>query len=281
MQFDYILDIIVRQIVQYPLDFAAFIWFLICWAGYTYIIDNYLRGLHGLSARMHLYRVQWMTAALVRDNRMVEINIIKNIQSSVSFMASTAILIIAGLLAMLSASNMALSIIKQIPFAQSQSKIVWYTKVFVLVYLFIYSFFKLTWSLRQMNYCAIMIGAMPLAKTPHEVEENLPSARRTAMVATMAAKEMNRGIRAYYFGIAVLVWLVNPTLFLFASFWVMHILYTREFRSEIAKVLNMPSKVSMDGHHAKAMDVPEEEAKKEETPGNPAIKTYDLPHGQS
>lgn len=243
MSFDYIFEIILRQIIQYPLDFSAFVWFSVCWIGYTYVVDNYLRGLRGLSARMHLYRVQWMTMALQRESRVVEINIIKNIQSSVSFLASTSILIIAGLLAMASSSSMAISIIKQIPFAQQPSKIVWYTKIFILVYLFVYSFFKLTWSLRQMNYCAIMIGALPFVSDPHLVQEYIPSARRTAMVATMAAKDMNRGIRAYYFGIAVFVWLINPTFFILATLWVMLVLYRREFKSEVIKVMNMPSKL--------------------------------------
>lgn len=244
MFFDYIIEIICRQMALYPLDFTAFFWFLVCWTGYTYVVDNYLRGFRGLSARMHLYRVQWMTMALQRENRMVEISIIKNIQSSVSFLASTAILIIAGLLAMVSSSSMAISIIKQIPFAEHSSKIVWYTKMFVLVYLFVYSFFKLTWALRQMNYCAIMIGAMPLVHNASDLQGYIPTARRTAMVATMAAKEMNRGIRAYYFGIAVFVWLINPILFILASLWVVLVLYRREFKSEVIKVMSMPSKLS-------------------------------------
>jgi uncharacterized membrane protein len=259
MSFDYVSEIFLRQMFLYPWDFAAFFWFLLCWLGYTYVVDNYLRGLRGLSARMHLYRVQWMTMALKRDNKVIETNIIKNIQSSVSFLASTAILIIAGLLAMLSASNVAMGIIKQMPFAEPQSKIVWYTKVFVLIYLFVYSFFKLTWSLRQMNYCAIMIGAMPVVETKQEMEDYIPTARRTAMVATMAAKDMNRGIRAYYFGMAVLIWLVPPGLFILASLWVVIILYRREFKSEIIKVMNMPSKLpgagdslqSIRGHSVK------------------------------
>ena len=237
MSFEYLLDITWRQVGESPFELLAFGWFLFCWFGYNLIIDNFLRSSRGLSSRMHLYRVQWMTSALSRDNRVLDGNILRNLQSSMSFFASTSILILAGLLALLGASNQALIIIKQIPFAVIPPKIVWYLKIFLLIFLFIYSFFKMTWSLRQLNYMCILVGAMP----PHDKEtsdEFIPTARRAAMIGTMAAKEMNRGLRAYYFAIAVLSWFVSPMLFIVSTGLVVYVLYRREFRSEIVTILS-------------------------------------------
>jgi uncharacterized membrane protein len=244
MSLEYFLEIFIRHIHHAPFDILALVWFLTCWFGYNIFVDNFLRSSRGLSARMHLYRVQWMIMALQRDNRVVETNIIQSYQSSISFFASTAIIIIAGLLAMLSSSATAIAIIKQIPFATASPKIIWYGKNFLLLYLFIYAFFKLTWALRQLNYCTIMIGALPIIKDPQKVYEYAPSARRVAMVATMAVKDMNRGIRAYYFAIAVLAWFLNPLFFILATGWVMVVLYRREFKSRVIHVLSMPARTS-------------------------------------
>lgn len=242
MSFEYLFEIIARHIRSAPYDFLALCWFLLCWFGYNTIIDSFLRGSRGLSARMHLYRVQWMMTALQRENRVVETNIIQTYQYSISFFASTSILIIAGLMAMLSSASTALEIIQQIPFSVMSPKAIWYGKNFLLMYLFIYAFFKLTWAIRQLNYSTIMIGALPLIKDPAKINEYLPSARRTATIVTMAVKDMNRGIRAYYFAIAVLGWFFNPFFFIVATAWVMIVLYRREYKSHVLHVLTMPAR---------------------------------------
>lgn len=244
MSTEYNIEVITKYIHLSPYDFIAFIFFLFGWVGYNWLMDNFMRSSRGLSARMHLFRVQWMITTLQRENRVVDTNVIQNYQSSISFLASTSILIIAGLLAMLSSSATAIAIIKQIPFSMPAPKIVWYLKNFLLIYLFIYAFFKLTWALRQLNYCIIMIGALPLTKDPAKTQEYAPSARRTAMVATMAARDMNRGIRAYYFAIAVLAWFINPFLLMISTAWVMIVLYRREFKSSILHVLALPARTN-------------------------------------
>jgi len=235
--------LLIENISQSPQDFIAFGWFLFCWIGYSVIVDNLVNSSRGLSARMHLYRIQWMSVLLTRDNRVVDTNVIGSLQQSIAFFASTAILIIAGFLAVLGASGTAINIIKKLPFASTPSMLLWYMKVMFMISLFIYAFFKLTWALRQLNYCTILIGAMPLAKR-QDTEEFMPSARRAAMVCTMAAKHMNRGLRTYYFSMAALSWFVNPWLMIIGSAWVVLVLYRREFRSHIVSVLNMPSEVT-------------------------------------
>lgn len=223
---------------KHPMEFIALAWFLFCWGSYNFITDNLVKSSHSLAARMHLYRIQWFATALKRENRMVDINIINGLQNSISFFASTSILIIAGLLAVLGASDTALSIIKQLPLALQTSKTLFYSKVIVLISLFVYAFFKHTWALRQLNYASILLGAMPL---PSESDEKyIPSSRRVAMICTQAAKHLNRGLRTYYFAIASLAWFINPWLFIIASGSIVLIMYRREYRSHIVKLLNLP-----------------------------------------
>jgi uncharacterized membrane protein len=239
MDFDFFLSTVWKDITASVVDLFALAWFLFCWFGYSAIVDNFVHSSHGLSARMHLYRIQWMTAALKRENRVVDINIISSLSQSISFFASTSILIIAGFLAILSATETAMDIIRELPFASQPTIMVWYIKISLMVSLFVYAFFKYTWSLRQLNYSAILIGAMPIPQD--NMDDFIPAARRAAMVATMSARHMNRGLRTYYFAMAALSWFLNPWLFIIGSGAVVWILYRREFSSDIVSVLNMPS----------------------------------------
>lgn len=228
-----------RYVSSSPIDIIALCWFVFCFYGYTHIVDNIVKSSRGLSARMHLYRVQWMTVTLGRENRVVDANIINSLSQSMAFFASTSVLIIAGMLAILSATDQALDIIRELPFATQPTIPIWYTRVGLLIVLFIYAFFKYTWALRQMNYCTILIGAMPIL--PENPLDHMPSARRAAMVITMAARHMHRGLRTYYFAMACLTWFLNPWFFMITTGAVVWILYRREFKSEIVNVLNMPS----------------------------------------
>jgi len=239
MDFDFFLFAFFRFLSNSLIDLIALCWFITLWAGYSMTIDKLIKGSHSLSARMHLYRVQWMHTSLKRENRIIDINIINSISQSTSFFASTSILIIAGFLAILSATDTALNIIRDLPFATQPTLPIWYTKVSLMIILFVYAFFKYTWSMRQLNYAAVLIGAMPLG--PIDVNQPSPLARQAATIVTMAGRHMNRGLRTYYYAIAALCWFISPWLFMIASGIVVWVLYRREFSSDIVQILNMPN----------------------------------------
>ncbi len=245
-------------------DLFALGWFLVCWIGYSVIVDNFITSSRGLSARMYLYRIQWMTNVLTRENRVVDVNIVSSLHQSISFFASTSILIIAGILAIVGSSDAALTVIRELPFASQPTLAIWYTKLGLMVILFVYAYFKYTWALRQLNYATILIGAMPLQKD--NMDDYIPASRRAAMVLTMAAKHMNRGLRTYYFALGGIAWLLNPWFFIIATTCIVWILYKREFDSDIVRVLNMPSeeKIFLSDSHYKTDLKNEKERVKEE-----------------
>jgi hypothetical protein len=107
---------------------------------------------------MHAYRALWARQMLQRDNRMVDTQIIANLMRSASFFASTTVLIIAGLIAVLGARERAMAVLADLPFAVASSTLLWDLKVLLLIVLFVYAFFKFTWAFRQYNYCLILVG---------------------------------------------------------------------------------------------------------------------------
>ncbi len=92
---------------------------------------------------------------------------------------------------------------------------------------FIVAYFKFTWSLRQFNMLSLVVGAAPL---PGEGTEE--DARRFARINALSGDEFNRGIRAYYFGLAAVFWFIQPWVFAAVTTLIVGVLYRRDFRSQ-------------------------------------------------
>jgi uncharacterized membrane protein len=215
-------------------DLLAPAWFLLCWLGYTYFADRE-QSQRSLMRTMHAYRALWTRQLLERDNRMVDTQIIANLMRSVSFFASTTMFIIAGLIAVIGARDRAMAVLAELPFAVESSPVLWDLKVLLLIVVFVYAFFKVTWAFRHYNYCLVLVGCVP---APDRLTADSPRvAERLARIASSTAKHFNRGIRAHYFGLAALSWFIDPWLFMLLSAWVVLVLYRREFRSRLLQML--------------------------------------------
>ena len=62
-------------------------------------------------------------------------------------------------------------------------------------------------------------------------------AQRFAAVNQCAGNDFNRGLRAYYFGMAVMAWMVSPWLFILTTLIIVIVLARREFYSPVLKAL--------------------------------------------
>ena len=69
---------------------------------------------------------------------MVDTQIIANLMRSAFFFASTTVLIIAGLIAVLGARERAIAVLAELPFAAQSSAALWDGKVLLLLVLFDY-----------------------------------------------------------------------------------------------------------------------------------------------
>jgi uncharacterized membrane protein len=107
-----------------PADLIAPIWFLACWFGYTLFADRPHRR-PNLMQSMAAYRRLWMQRMLERDNRIVDSQIIGNLMRSASFFASTTLIIIGGLLAMLGAPEKVMAVLRDLPVAGAPSGMLW------------------------------------------------------------------------------------------------------------------------------------------------------------
>ncbi len=211
------------------LDIIAIIWFLISWYGFQYFADNSKWHHKSLSSHMSHYRLEWMRQMLSRDMRMVDTTILGNLVTGIGFFASTSILVLGGLFALLSNADIAMSALNSLPYAAKTELTLWEFKVLLLMIIFVHAFFKFGWSFRLNNYCSILVGSAP-PKDSLKVELER-YAQKIALLSINGGKHFNRGLRAYFFGLPGLAWFYHPIAFIAISTFVVMVLYRREFSS--------------------------------------------------
>lgn len=219
-------------------DWLALAWFVAVWVSYALFAKRRADRSGSLLATTNQYRRMWMLQTTGRENRVVDGVVVQNLSTSPSFFASTTILIIGGLLALLGTSDKATELVHEIPFAARTSALVFDVKIMVLMMVFIYAFFRFTWSMRQYTFGALLIASMPDAKVFERGElQREPYAERAGKVVGLAAETFNDGLRAYYMSFAAILWFVSPLAFAIAAGAVVYLLYQREFHSEILGTL--------------------------------------------
>ncbi len=217
-----------------PWDWGAVAAFFVAWIGYARFAHRRSAVKPSLLAASNRVRRQWMLEATRRENRVFDGVVVQNLSTSPSFFASTTILIVGGLLALLGTGEHAQAIVAELPFAARTSALLLDLKLVLLTGIFVYAFFRFTWSLRQYSFGALLVAGAPdrdeFARQGDAARERF--ADRAGGVVGLAAEAFNDGLRAYYFAFAAAAWLLSPVACALASAGVVWVLYMREFRSE-------------------------------------------------
>lgn len=224
-------------------DWAAVFVLFLGWWGYASFARRRSSTRPSVLATTNRIRRQWMLQATYREVRVVDGVVIQNLSTSPSFFASTTILIIGGLLAVLGTTEKASELVREIPFAARTSVLVFDLKVVLLLVIFTHAFFRFTWSMRQYTFGALLIASAPEAQQ-FGADGEAGEGRRQAFadkagrVVAMAAETFNDGLRAYYFAFAAVAWFISPLVLVLVTVVVIYVLYQREFHSEVLEVLN-------------------------------------------
>ena len=234
------MDIVLKVMALLPwVDWLAIVLFFGGWSGYAWFARDRSLTRPSILGATNRVRRQWMLQTTYRQVRVLDGTVIQNLSTSPSFFASTTVLIIGGLLAVLGTSDKASELVKEIPFAAASSVLIFDLKVLMLLIVFVYAFFRFTWSMRQYTFGALMVASAPEAD--QFAQENLSReafANKAGRVVGLAAETFNDGLRAYYMSFAVVGWFFSPVVFMCATVGVIWILFNREFHSEVLDVLD-------------------------------------------
>ncbi len=198
---------------------------LLCWFIYSYGVPLIERRHPSLSVIMSLQRRRWVANATRRESPLDAI-LSGNLMQAVSLLASTSVLIILAIFAAFGAVSQLTDTLSSLGLGHNMTLAAVQVHLLVLLTLFVLSFFAFTLSLRQFNHFCIMLGA--IVHDPPASEEEIDA---IAMLNSLAAKNFNNGIRAYYFAVPAVAWFVSPVLAIGATVVMMAFIIHREFFS--------------------------------------------------
>ena len=225
------------MIFEYALNWVAFGWFILCWVGYTFYAKEQAKKRQSLSALLFEWRVYWMKNMMRHENRIADLVLIGNLTTMVNFLATTTILVLAGILTVIWSTDQIVGLLSGHAYIAPTTREEVQFKLLLLAVIFVFAFFKFTWSMRQHTFCNIMLGALPYVKDETITRQQAELASYAAKVSDRAGHEFNYGLRSYYFALAVMTWFVGPWFFMLTTAIVVWVLHRREFRSTTLKYL--------------------------------------------
>jgi len=237
MTFDAWNNFVIGTLGLTPPDVIALVWFFICTVGYNFVTGSRTLNRVSLVGAIQVQRQHWMTNMALRSDRVIDVLLISNLASGNSFFASTSIVILGALSALLGSGERAQAVLDRLPFTAHSSSGAWDIKIIVLMMVFIYAFFKFAWAFRLGHYSMIVMGATPPLSSG-SASEREHQASRAARIAGIAAEHGNLGLRAYYFGMAAIGWFFHPLAFIASTTLVVLIVTRREFFSRTLNILS-------------------------------------------
>lgn len=218
------------------LDLAALAYFMIAWLGYAPFMRWREKRRLGVGTAMVDHRRNWMDALLGRDMKIADTAIAGHIMSTASFFASTTVIVIAALLGVLiNVGNNTQGVVETwlaIPMPNALQ-----IKIGLIIVIAYYAFQSFTWAIRQANFAAVLMGAAPPAASL-DIELRKRLAVSMGSIITGVAASYDSGMRAYYFALGGITWIISPILFILVTTGVVALLLYRQTNSITALALN-------------------------------------------
>lgn len=203
---------------------------LLCWFAYNYGVPIIERRRPSLSVIMSMQRRRWVANAAHRESPLDAI-LAGNLMGAVSFLASTSVLLVLAIFAAFGQFGALVEALKNVGFGRVYTAGEVQIHLVVMLAIFVLSFFAFTLALRQFNHFCVMIGAMDHSGRVSEAEIDA-----IAQMNTLAAKNFNNGIRAYYFSVSTVAWFAADWLSIVASLLTVGFLIHREFFSSAHRI---------------------------------------------
>lgn len=216
-----------------PYDVAAVAFLLSAWITIGWWIERKTARRPSVTVLMAQYRHDWMRQLVKRDQRIFDAALLQNLRDGSAFFASTSLIALGGGLTLIGSPAPLQDITAPLIGVDATAQTV-QIKLLPTIILLTSAFLRFAWANRLFGYFSVLIGAVP-AEQGHPLEHH--RAKQAAVINTRAAANFNRGLRALYFALASLAWLLGPIALAIASLATVWTLYEREFLSLPRKIL--------------------------------------------
>lgn len=197
-------------------------WFVIGW-----MIEHPGAKRPSVTVLMSGRRRDWMKVFVTRDPRIFDSQILASLRQGTSFFASTCLLAVGGVLALAGNTEPLRGVAVEMT-EMAVPVLVFQLKLALVAVFLTNAFLKFVWANRVFGYCAVLMAAVP---NDPEDPTAYPLAAQAAELNIRAAINFNRGLRAMYFALGALAWLLGPVALMIATAVVVWVVWSREFAS--------------------------------------------------
>ncbi|SEM97896.1 Uncharacterized membrane protein [Loktanella fryxellensis] len=214
-------------------DLIALALMLGLWIGLGWVIEHPTSARPSVTVLMAQRRRDWMTVFVTRNPRIFDSQIVSSLRQGTAFFASTSIFAIGGVLALM-ANPAPLSGVAAEILQTDTPILIWQAKLSLVLLFTVVSFLKFVWSNRVFGYCSVVMASVP--DDPGDPTA-YPLAAQAGELNVRAAMNFNRGLRAMYFALGALAWLISPYAMILSALTVGWTIWSREFRSVPRRIL--------------------------------------------
>nr|WP_319247841.1 DUF599 domain-containing protein [uncultured Celeribacter sp.] len=217
------------------LDALAIACLLISWVGLGYLIEIPPASRPSTASLMSEYRRHWMVQMITRQPRIFDASILATLRQGTTFFGSACLIAIGTGLAAIGNAERLQGVAEDLDLHAPE--IIWEVKILLSLFVITSAFMNFIWSNRLFGYSGVMMASVP---NDTEAPEALPRAHKAAELNIAAAKSFNRGLRAVYFALGSLGWLLGPEALLVTTALTIMTLVRREFFSRSRDVILRP-----------------------------------------
>lgn len=215
------------------LDWIALGAITIAWFAAAWIIEHPGARRPSVTVLMSERRRAWMRVFVTRVPRIFDSQIMTTLRQGTSFFASTCLLAVGAVLALAGNTDPVAGVVDQVSTTPVPAVII-QTKLALVAVFLTNAFLKFVWANRVFGYCAVVMASVP--NDPDDPAA-YPTAAQAAELNIRAAMNFNRGLRAMYFALAAVAWLLGPYVLLLATVMVVWLVWSREFVSAPRRIL--------------------------------------------
>ncbi len=214
------------------LDAAALVILILAWSLTGWFVEHPPASRPSVSSVMADYRRDWMRQFVTRSPRIFDANVIDSLRQGTAFFASASMIAIGGGVALIGNAARLEGLAQDLTL-EAEGVVVELKIILVLIFL-ANALLKFVWSHRLFGYCAILMAAVPNDPTDALAH---PRAAQAAEINITAAKSFNSGLRAIYFALAAIGWLLGTWALIGATVLTSLVLLRREFASVSREVM--------------------------------------------
>jgi uncharacterized membrane protein len=165
----------------------------------------------------HLRR-HWVESIMQDKRDILAVQTLRNWVMASSFLASTAILICLGMISVASSPEKMAEITPGLQEVVREHRVLWLFKLMMIIVDFFVTFFNFTLAIRYFNHVNFMINVP--SSLAHKITPDY-----VAGILTHATFHYTAGMRGYYVGVLLVLWLFGPIWMLLGTIILLIVLH--------------------------------------------------------